>query len=322
MGHSPRVASLLPSATEIVCALGHRDALIGRSHECDFPPGVEALPVLTEAKLDASAPSRAIDARVKALVADGLSVYRVDAEALRALAPDVVLTQAHCEVCAASLSDVEAALTSWSGARPSVLSLQPATLGDVWEDFERVAAALGDPRSGRALARRQNERVVALGERAARAATDRGRPRVACLEWIDPLMSAGNWMPELVSLAGGEPLFGVPGQHSPWLAWDDLVAADPDAIVVVPCGFDLARTRAELAPLLARQGFGALRAVREGRVHLADGNAWFNRPGPRLVESLAILCEVLHPEAFPAGPPGRWERLTPARPTRRRRSRG
>jgi iron complex transport system substrate-binding protein len=314
-----RIASLLPSTTEIACALGFRDALVGRSHECDFPAGVETLPVLTEAKLDARAASRAIDDRVKQLVGEGLSVYRVDAEKLRALAPDVILTQAQCEVCAASLSDVEAALADWTGARPQVVSLQPATLGDVWGDFERVAAAHGDASRGRDLARRLTARIADLGERAARAASERGRPSVACIEWIDPLMSAGNWMPELVSLAGGAPRFGTPGAHSPWLAWEDLVAADPDAILVIPCGFDVARTRAELEPLCGREGFADLRAVRAGRTFLADGNAYFNRPGPRLVESLEILCQMLHPEAFgtatpptlPATPPTLpdWEPL-------------
>ena len=306
----PRIVSLLPSTTEIACALGFRDALVGRSHECDHPEGVAALPVLTEAKLDATAPSRAIDDRVKQLVADGLSVYRVDAEKLRALAPDVILTQTRCEVCAASLADVEAALADWTGARPTVVSLEPATLGDVWEDFARVATALGAPERGRALAAEATARVTALGERAAAAAAQGGRPRVACLEWIDPLMAAGNWMPELVSLAGGESLFGIPGAHSPWLDWSELVAADPGVLLVMPCGFDLTRTRAELAPLVERQGFAALRAVRDGRTYLADGNAFFNRPGPRLVESLEILCEVLHPEAFGSGHEGRgWTAL-------------
>jgi iron complex transport system substrate-binding protein len=290
-----RIVSLLPSTTEIACALGFRDALVGRSHECDHPAGVESLPALTEPKLDPSAPSREIDDRVKALVSEGLSVYRVDADRLRELAPDVILTQDHCEVCAASLDDVEQALADWTGARPRVLSLEPTTLGDVFASFLRVASELGRPERGVALGADLAGRLSALAERA-QARPE--RPSVACIEWIDPLMAAGNWMPELVTLAGGRPLFGALGEHSPWLDWETLHVADPDVIAVLPCGFDLARTRAEIGPLLAQPGFDTLRAVREERVFLADGHQFFNRPGPRLVESLEILCELLHPEAF------------------------
>ena len=302
-----RIVSLLPSITEIACALGFESALVGRSHECDHPPGVAGLPALTEPKLDLAAPSRDIDSRVKALVREGLSVYRVDAERLRALRPDVILTQDHCEVCAASLADVEAALASWLDSTPVVVSLDPRTLGGVLASVMQVANALGAAERGRELAAELSGRIAALAERAQAQPV---RPRVACIEWIDPLMAAGNWMPELVTLAGGTSLFGAIGAHSPWLEWPALAAADPDAIVVMPCGFGLARTRAELAPLLAQPGFSSLRAVREHRVHLADGHRFLNRPGPRLVESLQILCEILHPEAFePAWRGDGWEPL-------------
>jgi iron complex transport system substrate-binding protein len=302
-----RIVSLLPSTTEIACALGFREALVGRSHECDFPPGVEALPVCTEPKLDPEATSRAIDDAVKRFVRDGLSIYRVDPEQLRTLAPDVILTQDQCEVCAASLADVEAAVREWVGGAPQVVSLSPETLGDVWGDLERMATALGAPERGRALAETLTERVTEIGERAAGLGS---HPRVALVEWIDPLMGAGNWMPELVSLAGGTPLFGKPGAHSPWLAWQELRDADPDVVVILPCGFDRERSRRELPPLLAQPGWDALTAVKAGRVYLADGNQYFNRPGPRLVESLEILAEVLHPDAFAFGHEGSgWERL-------------
>jgi iron complex transport system substrate-binding protein len=292
-----RIASLLPSTTEIVCALGQGAALVGRSHECDYPPEVAALPVLTEPKLDARAASRAIDDRVKQLVREGLSVYRVDAERLRALAPSVVLTQEQCDVCAASPRDVEAALCTWTGARPRVISLAPQTLGDVWTDLVTVATALGVRERGESLAQALACRVAHVSERARRI---QPQPRVAMIEWIEPLMAAGNWMPELVALAGGTNVFGETGRHSPWLAWPALRAADPDVLVVMPCGFDLGLTRREMAPLAAQSGFGELRSVRAGRVYLADGNQYFNRPGPRLVESLEILAEILHPDAFPA----------------------
>ena len=300
-----RIASLLPSTTEIVCALGLREQLVGRSHECDFPPEVEALPALTASKLDPRAESLAIDDRVKQLVREGLSIYRVDADELRALAPSVVLTQEQCDVCAASPKDVEAALADWVGGRPRLVSLAPATLADVWGDLVTVAAALGVPERGKALAERLASRLTDVSERTLRI---RRRPRVAAIEWIDPLMAAGNWMPELIALAGGTNLFGETGRHSPWLAWDALRAADPDVIVVLPCGFDLARTRREMAPLAAKPGWRELRAVRDGRVFLTDGNQYFNRPGPRLVESLEILAEILHPDGFPANHLGTgWE---------------
>ena len=294
----PRLVSLLPSITEIVCALGLQDSLVGRSHECDFPEGLGHLPALTEPKLDAGRPSREIDDRVKQLVADGLSVYRVDAETLRGLEPDVVLTQDHCEVCAASLSDVEQALADWTGRKPQVVSLDPKNLEDVWGDIEAVADACGVPEQGRLLANRLRSEAGALHERAQRAAT---RPSVACVEWIDPLMAAGNWVPELVELAGARNLFGEAGEHSPWLEWETLRDADPDAIIVLPCGFDIPRTRAELPALTKQPGFAELRAVREGHFYLTDGNQYFNRPGPRLLDSLQILCEILHPELFAPG---------------------
>jgi len=302
-----RIVSLLPSLTEIACALGFEASLVGRSHECDHPPGVARLPALTEPKLDVQAPSRDIDDRVKQRVQEGLSVYRVDAERLRALAPTTILTQDHCEVCAASLADVETALADWLGERPRVVSVAPRSLGDVWASFLQVGQALGAGERAQQLAAELAWRLTELAEAARGRPT---RPRVALIEWIDPLMAAGNWMPELVSLAGGENLFGELGQHSPWLEWQALREADPDVLVVLPCGFDLPRTRKELPPLLAQPGFEGLRAAREGRVFLADGHRFMNRPGPRLVESLQILCEMLHPEAFaPSFRGDAWEPL-------------
>ena len=296
-----RVVSLLPSLTEIVCALGLQERLVGRSHECDHPPGIKRLPVLTRPKLDPEKSSREIDDDVVRLVREGLSVYRVEAERLRDLRPDVILTQDHCEVCAASLRDVEAAVCDWAGGRPRLVSLSPSSLGDVWGDFQRVSDALGVPDRGRALVRELTDRVTAVGE-ATGGLPD--PPSVACIEWIDPLMAAGNWMPELVHLAGGRNLFGATGQHSPRLEWEALRAADPDLLLVLPCGFDLPRTREEMAPLARRPDWRELSAVRSGRVFLTDGNRYFNRPGPRLVESLEILAEILHPARFDFGHAG------------------
>ena len=233
----------------------------------------------------------------------------VDADRLRGLRPDLIITQTLCEVCAVSLRDVEEALAEWTGSRPALLALNPGRLEDVWDDIVRVAEALGVEGRGRALRAKLEQRVQAIAERASRIAA---RPRVACIEWIDPLMAAGNWMPQLVALARGANLFGEAGRHSPWMRWEQLAAADPDIIVILPCGFDLERTASEAISLRARPEWGALRATRDGRVFLADGHLFFNRPGPRLVESLEILAEILHPSEFRFGHQGNgWRRLAP-----------
>jgi iron complex transport system substrate-binding protein len=306
-GPPQRIVPLIASATEIVCALGCEERLVGRSHECDVPDSVRRLPVCTSPRLDVDRPSLDIDRSVRSILEKALSVYFVDAERLRALRPDLIITQTLCEVCAVSLGDVEEALRGWSASRPALLSLQPARLADVWEDVIRVAEALGVLERGRRLRAGLERRVQSIAARASRAAA---RPTVACIEWIDPLMAAGNWMPELVTLAGGVNLFGEAGRHSPGMSWERLVAADPDTIVVLPCGFGLERTAMESRALRARPEWEALRAVREGRVFLADGHLYFNRPGPRLVESLEILAEILHPAELRFGHEGSgWRRL-------------
>lgn len=303
----PRIVSLIASATEIVCALGFEDQLVGRSHECDYPPSVQRLPVCTEPKFGVHGRSREIDNCVKAVLREGLSVYRVHTDRLKELRPDVIVTQTQCEVCAVSLKDVEEAVCQWVDSRPAIVSLAPNALADVWADIQRVADALGTPERGRALVDQLQQRIQGIMERARSLP---GRPTVACIEWIAPLMSAGNWMPELVSLAGGVHLFGTAGQHSPYLTWEQLVAEDPEVIFVMPCGWEIARARQEMEPLTCKPEWPRLRAVQAGRVYLADGNQYFNRPGPRLVESLEILAEVLHPEAFSFGHEGTgWQRL-------------
>lgn len=300
----PRIVSLIASATEIVCALGFEEQLVGRSHECDYPEGVRRLPVCTAPKFDVEGDSRAIDDRVKASLQGGASVYRVDADLLARLRPDVIVTQAQCEVCAVSVKDVERAVCGWPCA-PRVVTLLPNCLADVWADIQRVADALGVPERGAALVAGLQARMAAI---AAGARAGGRRPAVACLEWLDPLMAAGNWVPELVELAAGVNLFGEAGQHSPWMTWEQLRERGPEVIVAMPCGFDLERTRRELAALTAHPDWPRLRAVQAGRVYVTDGNQFFNRPGPRLVESLEILAEVLHPTAFPSRHKGKgWQ---------------
>jgi len=290
-----RIVSLIASATEIVCALGFEKHLIGRSHECDFPESVKRLPICTEPKFAVEGSSAEIDQRVKNIVQDGLSVYRVHTEMLRQLRPDVIVTQSHCEVCAVSQRDVEAAVCDWIGTRPKIVSLAPNALADVWDSIRQVADALGAPQRSEELIRRLQMRISEIADQARALPT---RPTVAFIEWIDPLMAGGNWMPELIDLACGVNLFGEAGKHSPWMTWEELRRRDPEVIFVAPCGFDLKRTRHEMTALTRRPDWPELRAARAGRVYLADGNQYFNRPGPRLVNSLEILAEVLHPEAF------------------------
>jgi iron complex transport system substrate-binding protein len=302
-----RIVSLIASATEIVCALGFEDQLVGRSHECDYPESVKRLPVCTEPKFSVQGTSFEIDQRVRAVLQESLSVYRVKADLLKELRPDVIVTQTQCEVCAVSLRDVERALAEWTGSLPRLVSLAPDALADVWQDMLRVAEALGVPDRGRELVRQLRSRMADV---AASARSLAERPTVACVEWIEPLMASGNWMPELVEMAGGVNLFGTAGSHAPRLTWEQLRDADPDVIVVLPCGFEIERSRRDMPALTSKPEWPRLRAVREGRVYVLDGNAYFNRPGPRLVESLEILAEVLHSGAFRFGHEGTgWQRL-------------
>lgn len=303
-----RVVTLIASATEIVAALGHENELVGRSHECDFPPGILTLPACSEPRIDVNGSSAEIDQRVKAAVAEALSVYRVFREELERLQPTLVVTQTQCDVCAVNLRDVEAALCEMVGSRPKIVALAPMALADVWDDIQRVADALDDSESGQSLVASLRARLQTLAQRV--PASDH-RPTVACLEWMDPLMSAGNWVPELVQLAGGRAVLCEAGKHSPWMTWDALLAADPEVLLILPCGFDLARIRQELHLLTEHPRWRDLQAVRSGQVYVTDGNQYFNRPGPRLVESTEIVAEILFPNVFDFGHRGvGWYQLT------------
>lgn len=302
-----RIVSLIPSATEMVCALGWEEQLVGRSHECDYPPEVKRLPVCTRPKFATDGTSYEIDQRVKAIVQEALSVYRVDADLLRQLRPSHIITQTQCEVCAVSLKDVEQAVSELTASKPTIVSLKPNTLEGIWTDIQRVADALDAPERGRQLVQGLQNRIMPIAKK---AQTLDARPRVALIEWIEPLMAAGNWMPELIEMAGGVSLFGEAGKPSPGITWEQLREADPDVILVLPCGFDLPRSREEMPALTQKPGWSSLKAVRSRRVYLADGHQYFNRPGPRLVESLEILAEVLHPAVFPFGHQGTgWQYL-------------
>lgn len=287
-----RIISLIASATEIVCALGARGELVGRSHECDFPFDILDLPYLTapKFKIAGAGGSAAIDKAVKTLVEQGLAVYAVDSARLESLGPDVIITQDQCEVCAVSLSDVERAVCQWTGRPSRILSLRPHTLGDVMDDIGRVGEAIGRQTQAAQLVVELEARLAAIEQ----AVGGRPRPRVAFIEWIEPLMSCGHWVPELTQIAGGVSIFGTSGETSPWISHGELVASDPDVIVIAPCGYDIAASQAEFATLSSRADWQALRAARAGNVFIADGNAFFNRPGPRVVETAEILAAILH----------------------------
>lgn len=299
---TPRIVSLIASATEIVCALGFENQLVGRSHECDFPVSVKNLPQLTSPKFKVEGSSLEIDQRVKSIVQEALSVYRVDAAALDELKPTHIITQSQCEVCAVSLKDVEQAVCELTSSRPVIVSLEPNSLGDVWVDIRRVGDSLGASDRAETLVDELESRMDDIVQRT--HWLDKN-PSVAYIEWIEPLMAGGNWMPELVEMAGGLNLFGEAGKHSPWMTWDEVVAKDPDIIFVSPCGFDIPRTLEEMHLLSERPEWKTLKAVAAGRVVVADGNQYFNRPGPRLVESLEILAEIIHPNVFHFGHEGR-----------------
>jgi len=288
----------LPSATEIVAALGLAEHLVGRSHECDFPAGVEALPVCSSTKIPHHGSSYEIDDRVKQIVAEGLSVYRVDVDRLRQLRPDFILTQTQCAVCAVTPRDLEQALCTWVGAQPAILSVEPNDLGDVWNDIRRVGEALGVSGRAEELTASLTRRLAAIRDTAAAAGS---RPSIAAIEWLGPLMAGGNWMPELIGIAGGRSLFAAAGEHSSWLDWADLIEADPEMILLLPCGFRIPQTIADLGLLTQNPAWAKLRAAQTGRVYLIDGHHFLNRPGPRLVESAEIVAEILHPERFAFG---------------------
>lgn len=286
-----RAVSLIASATEIVHALGMGESQVGRSHECDWPPGVLNLPQLTKPRFKVEGGSKAIDIAVRELVANALAVYEVDPDGLRDLAPDVILTQDQCIVCAVSFADVERAVCQTTGIDAQIISLKPLCLADVLGDIRLVANALQVPKRGAELVASIDRRF----ERIKKLTVTRPRPRLAYIEWMDPLMSCGHWMPELISIAGGQPVFGETGANSLTLDWSELAECDADVIVIAPCGYDIAQTMSEIESLTGHPAWPGLKAVAGNQVYVADGNAFFNRPGPRLVESAEILAEIFHP---------------------------
>jgi iron complex transport system substrate-binding protein len=290
-----RIVSLLPSATEIVCQLGLKQQLVGVTHECDWPPSVRLLPKVTRTLIPHEATSREIDVLVRERLRTVRALYSLDMPVLAKLRPDLIVTQALCDVCAVAESEVRAAACVLPG-EPRVVNLEPTCLADVWECLRLVGAAAGcEERAEREIAT-LNPRVAAVAERSERIGE---RPRVVMLEWIDPPFSSGHWSPELVRLAGGREVVSAAGERSRTMDWTEVLAAKPEVLVVACCGFDVARTMIDL-PILSRYpGWSELPCVRSGRVYVVDGSAYFSRPGPRLVDSLEILAHALHPDVHP-----------------------
>jgi len=303
--NSLRIVSLLPSATETVASLGLTDCLVGRSHECDYPPEVQSLPVCTKPRLNSSKPSADIDREVQSLMQSALSIYEIKTEVLETLQPTHIITQDQCDACAVSMAQVQEATSESVSSQPEIISLQGNVLTEVWADMKRVADRLGvDSQQALSDLQRRVEACTQITDEI------QERPKVATIEWIDPLMSGGNWLPELVKMAGGIPVLDETGTRSRYLQWQELLDADPDVIVILPCGFNLQRTCTEAQVLANHPQWGQLSAVQRDRVYIADGNAYFNRPGPRLVDSLEILTEILHPQHFANNYQGRaWEQL-------------
>ncbi|MGI4728722.1 MAG: cobalamin-binding protein [Janthinobacterium lividum] len=290
-----RIISLLAAGTEIVCELGLEEQLVGRSHECDYPKSILHLPVCSSAMLDPTANSLEIDKQVKGVLTDALSFYQIDRELIKQLQPNVIITQTQCEVCAVSLSDVEKALENLLDYPVEIISLEPDNLNAIFTDIKTVSEILGVPDRGADLLDQMHERLDLIKHK---LKFINQKPTVACIEWIEPLMMAGNWTPEMVEIAGGQSVLAISGKHSPMIDWMDLVQADPEILVVMPCGFDIARTLKEMDTLLQNAYFRDLQAVKNNQLFVADGNQYFNRSGPRIVDSVEILAEIINPKQF------------------------
>ena len=298
-----RIVSLLSSGTEIVCALGAGESLVGRSHECDNPAWVRSLPRCSEPAFDISVSSRAIDSEVNRRIRSGEPLYRLNTELIASLAPDLIIAQEHCEVCAVTPADVERSGCSLLPAR--VLALTASSVAEIFECIMQVGRAIDREQAGCSLVRREQERLECVRKRTA----GRPRPTVVMLEWTDPIFAMGNWAPALVEVANGEPLCGNKGRHSFAIPFEQVLEADPDFLIVAPCGFDFKRACEEQPVLEAYPGWNDLKAVRTGRVAFADGNLFFNRSGMTISQTAEIIAEILHGVTFDAPAKGihwRW----------------
>ena len=301
-----RIVTLLPSATEIVCELGLRDYIVGVSHECDYPEGIEHLPHVTSSIIDHHTPSREIDSAVREQMASSTPLYNLNEPLLKELAPDLILTQALCNVCAVSEDEVLSVIERLPGT-PDLVNLEPMTLTEVFDTISLVGRVANCEASALRYRQSLESRVQKVRHATARINTD-NKPTVGFIEWIDPLFNAGHWTPEIIEYAGGIDSFGNKHRPSEMISDNTLVEADPDVLIVALCGLDKERATSDLESLKARIDFNALTAVKNGQVYILDGNAYFSRPGPRLVDGLEILAKLLHPDT--AAPPATLPDLT------------
>jgi iron complex transport system substrate-binding protein len=306
-----RIVSLLPAATEWVCMFGGQEQLVGRSHECGYPEEIQDVPVVTAPTYESDGDSAAIDEAVQEQLQEGLSLYEVDLERLRGLEPDLIVTQDQCEVCAVSLPELEERLADWTGAGPEVVSMRPQTLKEVLDEALRLARAMDAlDRAMEVIANLETGlRVLRDQIGVDRTTNPQSLPSVACVEWLEPLMVAGHWMPDVVEMAGGRAVLGTAGEPTQPIEWADLRDADPDVLALMPCGFTVEETRRDLHYLTEQPGWNELSAVQTQQVVLLDGNAYFNRPGPRLYRAIEVLASVLYSEQVHPDPPvADWER--------------
>lgn len=293
-----RIISLLPAATEMICALGLEHQLVGRSHECDYPSSIVNLPVCSSAKFISGSNSAEIDKQVKEILSDSLSIYEVDSALIKQLSPDVIITQAQCEVCAVSLNDVELALKDLLEKECRIISLEPHGLNDIYREIQLLADQLGVPEAGVELLELSEERINIIRHKLKFISE---RPSVACVEWLSPLMIAGNWTPEIVEIAGGNPVLTIVGKHSSYVNFEEIVKANPDILVIMPCGFSIQRTLQEINLLIDLPGWSDLKAVQNQKIFVVDGNQYFNRSGPRITDSIEIMAEIINPKQFVFG---------------------
>ena len=285
-----KVLSLLSSTTEVVYALGCEDQLVGRSHECDYPPEVMTLPICTKPKFNVDGSSIEVDGQVKSILQNALSVYYINEDLLKELKPDIILTQSQCEVCAVSEKDVKSVVKNITGINPDIISVEPNSVKDIFKDIKIIAEALNVVDKGADLIEFMKNRIRTLKK----SYDNKSELTVAAIEWIDPLMAAGNWVPELIEMAGGINLFGDAGKHSPWMEYKDLIEKDPHTIIIMPCGYNIQKSIIEIDSLIKQKGWKEINAVQNDKVYITDGNQFFNRPGPRIIESLEILIEIFH----------------------------
>lgn len=292
-----KIVTLIPSATEIVSFLGKKDFIVGKSHECDYPEDLNNIKKLTSPKINVEGTSGEIHKEITEILENSLSVYKVDVNELKKLNPDIVVTQAHCEVCAVSFSEVQEIVTNHLDKNTKIISLQPNTLDDVLEDIKRVAKGLNiDEIKTKNLIKPLEERLKNIQVKS----SEKKKKTVACIEWIDPLMAAGNWIPEMVEISGGSDIFGKKGKDSHWINFQEILEYDPEIIIFLPCGYNVQKTKDEVENLLYKKKneWNNLKAYKNKELFIVDGNQFFNRPGPRLVESLEIFAEIIHPKLF------------------------